>query len=204
MNYVETKKMKYLRWRSNFTKLLFNSIYLVSPPFAIIFIICFLIIQNNYYYIQIISSVLEIFGVLIVFLSEVFSSSFKDRWYNPIIRDGIKTPFTQTTNYVEKDGKRHYYYIGTGRICTYILYKVSNYISLPNYIGNAWYWLFNEPNPNNCKINYEMEAIREGSIEDLKSEITDLKKYPNNKIFGYFIIFTGFIIQFIYVLISKT
>lgn len=194
----ETKRQKIYRWTNNIYKIISNCILLVSPPILVLIFIITPIYYRVYDFLPVIASALEIYGVFIVFVSEIFSSSLRKRWSNPKLVNGIKTPFTQKNEYIEKDGKKYYYFIGFGRILKQFLLQVDRYLNCIQYIRTGWYWLKNEPNEKNCKIDFDISATEKGSNRDLQNQVDDLKKYSKEKVFGYVLIFIGFVAQLIY------
>jgi len=157
---------------------------------------------KTYSYLPFLATTLEIYGVLLVFLSEIFSSNIRKRWANPHLTKGFKFPFTQTNDYILKDEKKYYYTVGFGRFLKQILKQAESYIELPDDIRRNWFWLKNAPNEETCKIEFDISATEVGTNKDLQNQIDEIKEYASTKTFGYFILFVGFIIQMIFNLLS--
>jgi len=152
---------------------------------------------NTKPYLFIFASLLEIYAVLIIFLAEVFSSSFKERWRNPELSN-ISGTITWNKKYVIINDKKHLHYIGVGIILKWILDQTERILWIPTDIKRAWYWLRHSPTPENCKITWDADVTEVGTINHLQKQINELKEYSSLKILGYLLLFIAFILQLIY------
>ncbi|MBK7095074.1 MAG: hypothetical protein IPH57_08525 [Saprospiraceae bacterium] len=147
---------------------------------------------------QTLASTIEVIGIFYVFISELFASNFIERWKNPMLDKPVIGKLSQAKEYFKIDGTKHYYYIKLGFVLNKFLIWVENYLNSSSKIKSAYFWLRNAPSENNCKLEFNFRAVEVDSIDDIKCKINDIKKYPLQKLFGYLMIFIGFLIQLIY------
>ena len=188
-----------------FTKQLYKLIKVTFPLVVIALLISLFTWELwNYKTIGLItfaSSILEIYGVLLIFCSELYASSYMKKWANPKLTS-FDFPFTCTKKFIEKNGFKHSYYIGFGKFVFFIIHNAENLLNICGSIKSSWYWLWNKPNSENCKISADISATLTGTEKHTQIQIDDLKKYSKVKIFGFALLFFAYFVQLMYILLT--
>jgi hypothetical protein len=157
-----------------------------------------------YEYYQLLSPFYEAFGILIIFLSELLKSNFFEelKYKKKLYTTGKDGSLREVRNESPKR-KGYNIYVVIEEFLKEFLLLIEDYLVSYKSIQVAWYWIWNEPNPENCKITFSISVAIKGSTKDALRQIDDIRIYPRAKLFGYFMVFLGFSLQLTYVYLAK-
>lgn len=199
----QSKVEKRKRWIRSIKNLIVKIVLLIAPVLFYSGLFSVSIYYRTFDYLTILATMFEIYGVFIVFLSELFASSFVNRWHNPDFKNGIPAPFKQTKDFLLKDGKKYFYLNKQGRFFKAFLTQIEDYVGLYDGIKSSWYYLWHDPVKEGCNFEVDFVVYKNDSIKEVQEKIIKLNTYSSTKVVGYFLIFTGFVIQFIYNLLIQ-